>query len=60
MSKINVNKVDLKNFVAYLIDEVCCLQRPSAWNIVPLNLYLLRQDVVSDFLSAFANVRSLK
>jgi hypothetical protein len=43
----------------HLIDKVSCFYWPSSWDFVSLNLNLLWQNVISDFLSRFANVRSL-
>ena len=41
-----------------LIDEVSCLDGPALWNLVPLNLDLLAEDLFSDFAPASTDVWS--
>ena len=45
---------------SYFVDEVGRFDGPAAWNVVALNLDLLRQDVVTDLFPALAHIGSLK
>lgn len=42
----------------HFVDEVSCLDRPASGHLALLYLYLLGQNVVSDFLPRFAHIRS--
>ncbi len=44
----------------HLVSKVSGLDAPAARNLVATNLYLFREDVVTDFFARFSNVRSLK
>ena len=43
----------------YLVDEISCFDRPPFGDLVPLDLDLLGQDVVSDLLTRFPYVGPL-
>ena len=44
----------------HFVNEVGCLDTPSIWNLVFLDLHLFRENGISDFLSGHSQVRSLK
>ena len=44
---------------AYLVDEVCSLNGPTAWNVLLLNAHLLAKNVLANFTTRLAEIRTL-